>query len=188
MWSIARPYITGRSLERFNKAATVSTKAQRLVDLPWKVVQWHKVKPFKPNPLLFKAAFFFFFPRSNLHFKVPDLKQKQIFCHWRWPQKGGFALLCDTREMDFFLMYEGYVFGLFCSFAKLHLFSLWQCKHPCSAQTVLQSIFPGSKKSIHFTAGSHKRVALPCYYQILIKWAAMSNPAECFKCVCKCRV
>lgn len=48
MWSSLQPRSTGR------------TKAQRLVDLSWKVALWHKVRPFKPNPLLFRAASFFY--------------------------------------------------------------------------------------------------------------------------------
>lgn len=87
------PHVAGRTLERYNRA--------------WKVVPWHKVKPFKPNPLLFKAAFFF-------HVQI-CISKCQIWSRSTYSvidadhRKGGFALLCDTWEIIFFNVWGIYL-------------------------------------------------------------------------------
>lgn len=86
----------------------------------------------------------------NLHFKVQDLRKKHIFGHRWWLRKGFFAPLCNwinLKNWGFFspLTSKKYIFSLFCSFCKLHLFSLWWCKHPSGVQMFVLSVFPRIK-------------------------------------------
>lgn len=128
MWSNLWPHNTGRfTWKGYSKAATASAKAQWPVDPSWKVVQWHKVKPFFTS----KSAY------------QKDLKQKQIFLSLT-VTKGKWVLYSWHLRNEFLNVWGIYL--CFVLFSKLHLLSLWQCKYPSGAQTFLLSIFPGSKQ------------------------------------------
>lgn len=119
---------------------------------------------FKPKiHFLFKAlsksAFQSAGSEKETHIWSLIVTKKRVLC----------SFVQHLKNWGFFppLTSKKYIFSLFCSFCKLHLFSLWWCKHPSGVQMFVLSIFPRIKvkkeKSIVLQAGSHERLASPCY-------------------------